>query len=88
MDGWWAYLTDDYISTTTECHTIHELTLAEFKKENEIWVKYNGDMSNYMNVTFDKFLKFNNQESGIESYQNIVVWLWNIHKDELNPLTP
>ena len=32
MDGWWAYLTDDYISTTTECHTIHELTLAEFKK--------------------------------------------------------
>ena len=39
MDGWWAYLTDDYISTTTECHTIHELTLAEFKKEFKTIVK-------------------------------------------------
>ena len=60
----------------------------DFKIENEFWAKYNGDMSSYMNLTFDKFLKFNNQESGIESYQNIVVWLWNIHKDELIPLTP
>ena len=59
--------------------------LADFKKENEFWAKYNGDMSNYMNITFDKFLKFNNQESGIESYQNIVVWLWNIHKKEIIP---
>ena len=39
MDGWWAYLTDDYISTTTENHTIHELTLAEFKKEFKTIVK-------------------------------------------------
>lgn len=76
---------EDYIAMRDK---ISLEVLADFKKENEFWVKYNGDMSNYMNVTFDKFLKFNNQESGIESYQNIVVWLWNIHKDELIPLTP
>ena len=76
---------EDYIAMRDK---ISLEVLADFKKENEFWVKYNGDMSNYMNVTFDKFLKFNNQESGIESYQNIVVWLWNIHKDELIPLAP
>lgn len=57
--------------------------LANFKTENDFWAKYNGEMSNYMNLAFDKFLKFNNQKSGIDSYQNIVVWLWNIHKKEL-----
>lgn len=57
--------------------------LANFKAENEFWAKYNGQMSNYMGIAFDKFLKFNNQKSGINSYQNIVVWLWNIHKGEL-----
>ena len=76
---------EDYIAMRDK---ISPGVLADFKKENEFWAKYNGDMSNYMSVTFDKFLKFNNQESGIESYQNIVVWLWNIHKDELIPLTP
>ena len=45
MDGWWAYLTDDYISTTTECHTIHELTLAEFKKEFKTIVKVSENNS-------------------------------------------
>jgi len=62
--------------------------LANFKAENEFWSQYNGDMSNYMGVAFDKFLKLNNQKRGIDSYQNIVIWLWNIHKKELNPLAP
>ncbi len=57
--------------------------LANFKAENEFWKKYNGQMSNYMGVAFDKFLKLNNQKRGIKSYQNIVIWLWNIHKNEL-----
>lgn len=73
---------EDYIKMRDK---ISPGVLADFKKENEFWAKYNDDMSNYMNITFDKFLKFNNQESGIESYQNIVVWLWNIHNKEIIP---
>ncbi len=57
--------------------------LANFKAESEFWRKYNSQMSGYMNVAFDKFLKLNNQKSGIKSYQNIVIWLWNYHKKEL-----
>jgi hypothetical protein len=57
--------------------------IADFKAENEFWRKYNGKMSNYMGVAFDKFLKLNNQKRGIKSYQNIVVWLWNIHQKQL-----
>lgn len=57
--------------------------LTNFKAENEFWAKYNGDMSSYMGVAFDKFLKLNKQKSGIDSYQNIVIWLWNLHKGEL-----
>ncbi len=57
--------------------------LANFKAESDFWRKYNSDMSGYMNVAFDKFLKLNNQKSGIKSYQNIVIWLWNLHQKEL-----
>lgn len=57
--------------------------IANFKAENEFWSKYNGQMSNYMGAAFDKFLKMNNQRRGIKSYQNIVIWLWNIHKKQL-----
>ena len=57
--------------------------LENFKAESEFWRKYNSEMSGYMNVAFDKFLKLNNQKSGIKSYQNIVIWLWNYHKKDL-----
>lgn len=57
--------------------------LANFKAERDFWRNYNSQMSGYMNVAFDKFLKLNNQEKGIKSYQNIVIWLWNYHKHEL-----
>ena len=57
--------------------------LANFKAEGDFWRNYNSDMSGYMNVAFDKFLKLNNQKSGVKSYQNIVIWLWNFHKKEL-----
>ena len=57
--------------------------LTDFKTEKEFWRKYNGDMFGYMDAAFDSFLKLNNQPKGIDSYQDIVIWLWNIHKNEL-----
>jgi hypothetical protein len=57
--------------------------LADFKTEKEFWRKYNGDMFGYMDAAFDSFLKLNNQKKGIDSYQDIVIWLWNIHKKSL-----
>jgi hypothetical protein len=57
--------------------------LANFKTEKEFWRKYNGDMFGYMDAAFDSFLKLNNQKKGIDSYQDIVIWLWNIHKSEV-----
>lgn len=33
MDGWWIELSNDFISTSTETHTIHEYTLADLKKQ-------------------------------------------------------
>lgn len=59
--------------------------LADFKTEKEFWLKYNGDMFRYMDAAFDRFLKLNNQKKGIDSYQDIVIWLWNIHKEEITP---
>ena len=70
---------EDYLAMRDK---IDPRILANFKTENEFWRKYNGPMSNYTGVAFDKFLKLNNQKRGIKSYQNIVVWLWNMHKKE------
>ncbi|WP_316827723.1 DUF3810 domain-containing protein [Pedobacter miscanthi] len=56
--------------------------LTDFKTEKEFWRKYNGDMFGYMDAAFDRFLKLNNQKKGIDSYQDIVIWLWNIYKSE------
>ena len=63
--------------------TLSLSVLADFKTEKEFWRKYNGEMFAYMDAAFDRFLKLNNQKKGIDSYQDIVIWLWNIHKDEL-----
>ncbi|WP_443943856.1 DUF3810 domain-containing protein [Pedobacter sp. AW1-32] len=57
--------------------------IADFKTEKEFWRKYNGQMFGYMDATFDRFLKLNNQKKGIDSYQDIVIWLWNIYKSEV-----
>ncbi len=54
--------------------------LADFETEKEFWAKYNGAMFGYLDVAFDGFLKANNQSKGIDSYQDIVIWLWNLHK--------
>lgn len=71
---------EDYLALRNK---IDPRVIANFKAENLFWRKYNGQMSNYMGVAFDKFLKLNNQQRGIKSYQNIVIWLWNIHKKQL-----
>jgi hypothetical protein len=71
---------EDYLAMRNK---ISPGVLAQFKAENEFWQKYNGQMSNYMGVAFDKILKLNNQKRGIKSYQNIVIWLWNIHKGQI-----
>lgn len=57
--------------------------LKDFKTEDEFWTSYDSKMNYYMDFTFDKLLKLNNQPKGINSYQDIVIWLWNIHKEEL-----
>ncbi|WP_129714488.1 DUF3810 domain-containing protein [Pedobacter sp. SYP-B3415] len=58
---------------------IHADVLADFKKESDFWEQYNSSMSTYMSATFDRFLKLNDQKKGIKSYQDIVVWLWNLY---------
>lgn len=72
---------DDY---QTMRNRINTKIIALFKVENNSWRKYNGQMSNYMGMAFDKFLKLNNQKRGLKSYQNIVIWLYNYHKHEFN----
>ncbi|WP_316821444.1 DUF3810 domain-containing protein [Pedobacter gandavensis] len=63
--------------------TINPVTLNDFKIERAFWRKYNSDMYGYMDVALDSFLKLNNQKKGTDSYQDIVLWLYNIHKKEL-----
>ncbi|QNK63020.1 DUF3810 domain-containing protein [Pedobacter sp. PAMC26386] len=63
---------------------INKATLTDFLQEQEFWKKYNSDMSGYFGVAFDKFLKINNQKKGMDSYQDIVLWIFNLHKKELD----
>ncbi|RYG15998.1 MAG: DUF3810 domain-containing protein [Chitinophagaceae bacterium] len=71
---------EDYVAMREK---INKGVINDFKAESEFWAQYDSQMSEYMSMAFDKFLKLNKQKSGIKSYQNIVIWLWNIHKDEL-----
>jgi hypothetical protein len=63
--------------------TINKGTIADFEADRDFWRKYNSDMFGYMDVAFDRFLKLNNQQKGTDSYQDIVLWLYNIHKKDL-----
>lgn len=40
----------------------------------------------YFGLAFDRFLKLNNQPKGTDSYQDIVLWLYNLHKRELHKM--
>jgi hypothetical protein len=63
---------------------LNRQTVADFKRDRQFWMHYNSDMYMYMDVALDSFLKLNNQDKGIDSYQDIVIWLFNIHKAALN----
>ena len=65
-------------------NTINAVTISDLKADRDFWKKYNSNMFAYMDVAFDRFLKLNNQSKGTDSYQDIVLWLYNIHKKELN----
>lgn len=63
--------------------SINQRTIADYKNGIAFWQKYNNQMFGYMSVTLDSFLKINNQHKGIDSYQDIVLWAYNIHEGEL-----
>ena len=63
--------------------SINARTIADYKSGIAFWQKYNNQMFGYMSVTLDSFLKLNNQHKGIDSYQDIVLWVYNIHEREL-----
>jgi len=62
---------------------INKRTRQDFQTERDFWMKYNNDMFAYMNVALDSFLKINNQQKGVDSYQDIVLWVFNLHRKEL-----
>jgi hypothetical protein len=63
--------------------TINPGTLQDYKNGIAFWKKYNNQMFGYMSATLDSFLKINNQHKGIASYQDIVLWVYNIHQKEI-----
>lgn len=63
--------------------TINPVTLKDIRNDRAFWQKYNSDMYLYFGLAFDRFLKLNNQPKGTDSYQDIVLWLYNIHKKDL-----
>lgn len=63
--------------------SINVRTVQDFKTDRDFWRKYNNQMFGYLDVAFDRFLKLNNQSKGTDSYQDIVLWLYNIHKKDL-----
>ncbi|WP_256007368.1 DUF3810 domain-containing protein [Pedobacter deserti] len=63
--------------------TINPKTIKNLEKDRNFWRQYNSGMFAYMDVAFDRFLKLNNQKKGTDSYQDIVLWLYNIHKKDL-----
>lgn len=65
---------------------INPVTINDLKADRAFWQKYNSNMFAYMDVAFDRFLKLNNQAKGTDSYQDIVLWLYNLHKGELNKM--
>ncbi|MHA4894772.1 DUF3810 domain-containing protein [Pedobacter sp. PWIIR3] len=63
--------------------TINKGTVRDFEADRNFWRRYNNEMFGYLDVAFDRFLKLNNQSKGTDSYQDIVLWLYNIHKKDL-----
>lgn len=62
---------------------INARTLQDFSTEQRFWAQYNGEMAAYMNTALDRFLKINNQHKGTDSYQDIMIWVYNLHRQAL-----
>jgi hypothetical protein len=63
--------------------SINPATIQDYKYGIAFWRYYNNDMFAYMSATLDSFLKINNQHKGIDSYQDIVLWVYNLHEKEI-----
>ncbi len=64
-------------------YSIDPGVLAHYEQERKFWESHNESLSQAMNITFDNFLKWNNQDDGIKTYAQITQWLWDIHKKEI-----
>ncbi|RYY10415.1 MAG: DUF3810 domain-containing protein, partial [Chitinophagaceae bacterium] len=55
----------------------------DMKTERAFWKSYNSKLYDYMSATLDAYLKLNNQEKGIKSYNGVVLWIFNLHKNDI-----
>ena len=66
--------------------SINPGTLQDYQNGIAFWRYYNNKMFGYMSATLDSFLKINNQQKGIDSYQDIVLWVYNVHEQEIKEI--
>lgn len=62
--------------------------LEDLQTEQRFWENNNNEMFGYMDLALDNFLKLNNQPSGIKSYQRIVLWTYNLYKEDMQQVFP
>ncbi|QXN79082.1 hypothetical protein KVY09_12545 (plasmid) [Staphylococcus haemolyticus] len=68
IDGYWLELKTDYISTTTQTHTIHELNINDLKKEFKTIIY---DVPN-VQIPIKKYISFFDPDELISSSDNII----------------
>lgn len=56
---------------------------SDFNEERTFWKQHRSFLFDYMSSMIDSFLKVNQQETGILSYREVVIWIYNYHKNEL-----
>lgn len=62
--------------------TIHPGILANFKESETFWTSYETFIETGFKIFYDHFLKFNQQEDGLESYSKFVDLMVNYYKDK------
>ena len=62
--------------------TIHPGILANFKESETFWASYETFIETGFKIFYDHFLKFNQQEDGLESYSKYVDLMVNYYKDK------
>lgn len=55
----------------------------DFNEERRFWKQHRSFLFDYMSSMIDSFLKVNQQKTGILSYREVVIWIYNFHKNEL-----